>query len=389
MKRNLLWIFLCCTIGLSSLLSCKKQDSSLITSNTAQEQKTSVLSWLDANAEKFSNETDRKTISRLKTSLVFSGMRTEQISGGKKMTIVPIEDSFRTFRSKTGQQQGEKLLVIRQSEDGSYSTGHIVEVSRAGQAGNISANLIQKLQNDLPHEYTGRFRLLTINNYLLVEKEFERGTLKSLTHIEQRNQGEVMEGAKNPPLASRCPECHCIDWYLVTIYYTPSGQVQSITVEYAFTTCDDNLPGGGGGGGGTTDPDDGSTNAPTGTEDTYTTNVMTEQDENGGIHIPEGVPSNAPGITYYLSCKVQRQNNQVVNVVRFGVQADQVSASYYDGLYNITRTLSVNSQTSGYSLVGLNHGYAYWTWNTQANYTYLGIPDTHSRTYPKSGMAGF
>lgn len=61
----------------------------------------------------------------------------------------------------------------------------------------------------------------------------------------------------------------------------------------------------------------------------------------------------------------------------------------YDGLYNITRTLSVGSQTSGYSLVGVNHGYAYWTWNTQASYTYLGMPDTHTRIYPKTGMAGF
>ncbi|PZR27577.1 MAG: hypothetical protein DI535_10150 [Citrobacter freundii] len=369
-----------------TLISCQKQDASLIPANVEAEQGQKVLAWLDRQSGNFTRVVDQNSISALKKSLLFSRMRIENINNDQQLVIIPIADSFRTFNAKKAPQPaGQKLLVIRQTGDQTFSLGHIVELTAQGsQSTEIPQGLIHKLQDDLTHNYSGTFRLLTINNYLLVEKEFAKGKLISLKNIDFRKQDETTQAAKNYQTLNDCP-CNCIDWYEVTYYIDEWNNMVIVDEVYLMTTCDWNLPGGGGGG----ESGDGSTGAPTGTVDTNVTEILTEQDMNGGIHIPDGVPSSAPEIIYYLSCKVQRQNDQVVNVIRHGVQIYPVTTTYTDGGWTITRTMSASSTVTGYSLVGLNHGYATWSWTSNANYTYEGTSGTHSASYPKSGIVGF
>ncbi len=309
------------------LLSCMKENSKTESASPDFVKLHRVIAWLDEQKQQFKHPNNQNALTVLKENLICSQLSIETLNDKEKIIIIPLKKEFNTSNITT--QSSLKNLVIIEREGHELIQGNIIEIiSKNQRYDDLPTNLISKIYSNRDNELTGIFRILSLTNNFVFEKEYKDGRLFSTKYLSKKNENSQV-GKGTTSLNT------CIDWYLVeTTYYTDGSYFQTAT--YLFTTCGNEcqstrtmnstapfkLNCGGGGG---SDEDD----------SLITSNIDFEEVETDADDGLGGVASSYVPIKWHYRAKVSYygRSGVVFNVLIDPITADPMVSSFIDS-YN-------------------------------------------------------
>ena len=216
-------------LGITTVIffSCKKESTHSVVN---EQMITSVHTWLDKqqNPNKPNRSNNIKT---LKTHLNLAAM--EEIKYARGSTVViPIDNEFRTFAKIS---EGSILnLVVLVNKDGSIRNAHVAiyTAPKDQQVTELAATTFHNIFHTAENVTDGQYRFLSPAGTKEYQLEYKNGRMSS----EGRFTTNPKNGGAVQTNGVRVNSISCIDWYLVTTYYSNGVQVNQ-TSEYLGRTC--------------------------------------------------------------------------------------------------------------------------------------------------------
>jgi hypothetical protein len=139
------------------------------------------------NNEKSKATKDRPAkIQSLQDNLVFSGLRFEELNEGERLILIPVGKYFKSVNNKDNNPFNYLLLILDKTNN--IRKGNIVQyVTPDGKTATaVPTNTFYKFYNLKILGCDGKFTFLTITDDLLYEMKYEKGSLKTYSEVNQK-----------------------------------------------------------------------------------------------------------------------------------------------------------------------------------------------------------